>query len=227
MDLTWALSHPCRCIQWGIKDLRRHQVHPVAVSRMRMRCSGAFKFRGALNSILSLSDEQAAKGVVVHSSGNHAAAVALAAKIRGIPAHIVLPTDAPQVGSLRSLTLCCAITVQKGVMPSCLHPCCSERQRVLSCAAFCCGSMSTTSAGLWPAAYCQAESSAYVQCKVDAINNYGGIITPCAPTMEARESTAAEMQAQMGATFIPPYNYGPTICGQGTIALEFLQQACA
>ena len=50
-----------------------------------------------MNSVLSLSEEQAAKGVVVHSSGNHAAAVALAAKIRGIPAHIVLPTDAPQV----------------------------------------------------------------------------------------------------------------------------------
>ena len=60
-------------------------------------CSGAFKFRGAMNATLSLSEEQAAKGVVVHSSGNHAAAVALAAKIRGIPAHIVLPTDAPQV----------------------------------------------------------------------------------------------------------------------------------
>lgn len=44
--------------------------------------------------------------------------------------------------------------------------------------------------------------------------------------MEARESTAAEVQAQTGATFIPPYNYGPTICGQGTMTLEFLQQAC-
>jgi threonine dehydratase len=65
-----------------------------------------------------------------------------------------------------------------------------------------------------------------MQCKSDAIKHYGGIITPCAPTMEARESIAAEVQAQTGATFIPPYNYGPTICGQGTIALEFLQQAC-
>lgn len=59
-----------------------------------------------------------------------------------------------------------------------------------------------------------------MQCKVDAIKGYGGIITSCAPTMEARESTAAEVQQQTGATFIPPYNYGPTICGQGTIALE-------
>ena len=64
-----------------------------------------------------------------------------------------------------------------------------------------------------------------LQCKVDAIKGYGGIITPCAPTMEARESTAAEVEQRTGAAFIPPYNYGPTICGQGTIALEFLQQA--
>lgn len=64
-----------------------------------------------------------------------------------------------------------------------------------------------------------------MQCKVDAIKGYGGIITLCAPTLEARESTAAEVQKQTEATFIPPYNYGPVICGQGTIALEFLQQA--
>jgi len=47
---------------------------------------GAFKFRGAANAIFSLSDVEAAKGVVTHSSGNHGAAVALAAKLRGIPA---------------------------------------------------------------------------------------------------------------------------------------------
>ena len=64
----------------------------------------------------------------------------------------------------------------------------------------------------------------HAQCKVDAIKGYGGIITSCAPTMEAREVTAAEVERRTGATFIPPYNYGPTICGQGTIALEFLQQ---
>ncbi|PKA55012.1 Serine racemase [Apostasia shenzhenica] len=56
---------------------------------------GAFKIRGATNSIFSLEDEQAAKGVVTHSSGNHAAAVSLAAKLRGIPAYIVIPKNAP------------------------------------------------------------------------------------------------------------------------------------
>lgn len=52
---------------------------------------GAFKFRGAINSILSLSDAEAAKGVVTHSSGNHAGALALAAKVKGVPSYIVVP----------------------------------------------------------------------------------------------------------------------------------------
>ncbi|CAK8579625.1 unnamed protein product [Lathyrus sativus] len=57
--------------------------------------SGAFKFRGACNAVFSLTDEEASKGVITHSSGNHAAALALAAKLRGIPAYIVIPEDAP------------------------------------------------------------------------------------------------------------------------------------
>jgi len=58
---------------------------------------GAFKFRGASNVVQSLSDKQALKGVVTHSSGNHAAALALAARIRAIEAHIVMPRNAPSV----------------------------------------------------------------------------------------------------------------------------------
>jgi len=58
---------------------------------------GAFKFRGACNSVFSLSDEEAQKGVCTHSSGNHAAALALAARMRGIPAYIVMPENAPDV----------------------------------------------------------------------------------------------------------------------------------
>ncbi|MQL84172.1 hypothetical protein Taro_016681 [Colocasia esculenta] len=57
---------------------------------------GAFKFRGACNAIFSLDDVSVAKGVVTHSSGNHAAAVSLAAKLRGIPAYIVIPKNAPK-----------------------------------------------------------------------------------------------------------------------------------
>jgi threonine dehydratase len=58
---------------------------------------GAFKFRGATNAILSLSDHEAKKGVGTHSSGNHAAALSLAARIRGIDAHIVMPENAPEI----------------------------------------------------------------------------------------------------------------------------------
>lgn len=58
---------------------------------------GAFKMRGALNAVLSLTDAEAAAGVATHSSGNHGAALAIAAGIRGIPAYIVVPTNAPRV----------------------------------------------------------------------------------------------------------------------------------
>lgn len=58
---------------------------------------GAFKFRGASNAVFSLSEKQAKKGVATHSSGNHAAALTLAAKMRAIAAYIVMPKTAPQV----------------------------------------------------------------------------------------------------------------------------------
>src|SRR4051812_9832539 len=58
---------------------------------------GAFKFRGACNAVRKLDAAQAARGVITHSSGNHAQALALAAKLRGIPAHIVMPSNAAPV----------------------------------------------------------------------------------------------------------------------------------
>lgn len=58
---------------------------------------GAFKFRGACHAVMSLSDTEAERGVVAHSSGNHAQALALAAKMRGISAYIVMPNNAPEV----------------------------------------------------------------------------------------------------------------------------------
>ena len=58
---------------------------------------GAFKFRGACNTVFSLSGTEAERGVATHSSGNHGAALALAAQLRHIPAHIVMPRNAPQV----------------------------------------------------------------------------------------------------------------------------------
>ncbi len=59
--------------------------------------SGAFKFRGALNSIAALTPEQREKGVVAYSSGNHAQALALASRLQAVPAIIVMPSDAPAV----------------------------------------------------------------------------------------------------------------------------------
>jgi threonine dehydratase len=58
---------------------------------------GAFKFRGATNAVLSLTSEERDKGVVTHSSGNHAAALALAARMNGVKANIVMPDNAPVV----------------------------------------------------------------------------------------------------------------------------------
>ena len=121
---------------------------------------GAFKFRGACNAVGKLLDEEAARGVVTHSSGNHAQALALAARMRGIPAYIVMPRNAPTV-------------------------------------------------------------------KVDAVRSYSGEITFCEPTLEARESTAREIMERTGATFIHPFNNPNVIAGQGTMALEILDQAAA
>lgn len=118
---------------------------------------GAFKFRGASNAILSLSPEAASKGVLTHSSGNHAAALALAAKMQGYPAYIVMPKDAPK-------------------------------------------------------------------CKIENVKRYGGKIIFCEPNIESREETALNVQQQTGAVMIHPFNDGRIISGQGTIALEFLQQ---
>ena len=58
---------------------------------------GAFKIRGATNAVLSLADREAARGVATHSSGNHAAALALAARWRGVRAYVVMPENAPAV----------------------------------------------------------------------------------------------------------------------------------
>ncbi|KAM1146148.1 hypothetical protein FF1_038060 [Malus domestica] len=80
--------------------LTSESLNALSGRRLFFKCEclqkgGAFKFRGACNAVFSLDDDQAAKGVVTHSSGNHAAALSLAAKLRGIPAYIVIPKNAP------------------------------------------------------------------------------------------------------------------------------------
>ena len=121
-----------------------------------MQKVGAFKFRGASNAVWSLSDEQASRGVCTHSSGNHAQALALAARLRGIPAYIVMPENAPTV-------------------------------------------------------------------KKDAVAGYGGEISFCAPTLAAREATLRRVYERTGANVVHPYNDERVIAGQGTAALELLE----
>lgn len=118
---------------------------------------GAFKFRGACNAVWSLTDDEARRGVVTHSSGNHGAALALAARTRGIPAHIVVPEGA-------------------------------------------------------------------VAAKLANIERAGGILHRCAPTQAAREEACARVQRETGATLVHPYVDARVMAGQGTIALELLQQ---
>jgi threonine dehydratase len=79
--------------------LRSRTLDALAGAELFFKCEnfqrvGAFKFRGACNAVWALSDGDAARGVVTHSSGNHGAALALAAKTRGIPAHVVVPEGA-------------------------------------------------------------------------------------------------------------------------------------
>ena len=71
-------------------------------ARLYFKCEslqkvGAFKARGACNAVFGLPEDVAARGVVTHSSGNHGAALAYAAQRRGIPAHVVMPEDAPKI----------------------------------------------------------------------------------------------------------------------------------
>jgi len=82
--------------------LTSRSINTLAGAQIFFKCenlqkTGSFKIRGATNAIFSLTDEEARRGVVTHSSGNHAAAVACAAGWRGIPASIVMPKNAPMV----------------------------------------------------------------------------------------------------------------------------------
>ena len=135
----------------------------LAGRRLFFKCEhlqrvGAFKFRGASNALALLAADELARGVVTHSSGNHAQALALAAATAGCAAHIVMPRGAPA----------------------------NKRAAVIG---------------------------------------YGAVVYDCEPTLAAREATAASVQARTGATFVHPYDDPRVIAGQGTAALELLEQA--
>jgi threonine dehydratase len=117
---------------------------------------GAFKFRGGYNAINSLTEDQRRRGVVAFSSGNHAQAVALAAKLHGCAATIVMPGDAPAS-------------------------------------------------------------------KLDATRGYGAEVITYDRYKEDREAVARSVVESRGAALIPPYNYYPVMAGQGTAALELIQ----
>jgi threonine dehydratase len=82
--------------------LTSESINRITGAELYFKCEnfqkgGAFKFRGAINAVMSLSDGTAAKGVATHSSGNHGAALALAARKRSIAAHVVMPENAPEI----------------------------------------------------------------------------------------------------------------------------------
>lgn len=117
---------------------------------------GAFKFRGGYNAVNSLTDAERARGVVAFSSGNHAQAVALAARLHGCAATIVMPSDAPAS-------------------------------------------------------------------KLAATRGYGAEVITYDRYTESREAVAKSVVESRGAALIPPFDYYPVMAGQGTAALELIQ----
>ncbi|MCF8229972.1 MAG: pyridoxal-phosphate dependent enzyme [Bacteroidales bacterium] len=115
--------------------------------------AGAFKSRGAVNAVFSLTQDEIDRGVCTHSSGNHAQAMARAAALRKCKAYIVMPETSPKV-------------------------------------------------------------------KVNAVKHYGGMITFCKPTLEARERTLQEIRQKTGAIEIHPYNNLKIITAQASAARE-------
>lgn len=119
-----------------------------------MQKVGAFKARGACNAVLALDEATAKRGVIAHSSGNHGAALAYAARSRGIPCLVVMPDNAPAV-------------------------------------------------------------------KVDAVRGFGAEVHFCKPG--GREDLCAQLQRERGSVLVHPFENPYVIAGQGTAALELLE----
>lgn len=124
--LTWDLIQQARARIAGrihrTPVMTSETLDSLASAQLFFKCEnlqkgGAFKARGATNAVFSLSDAEAANGVATHSSGNHAAALARAAKLRGVPAYIVMPDNAPKakqaaVGRYGGKIIFCEPTLQ-------------------------------------------------------------------------------------------------------------------
>ncbi|TCN39068.1 threonine dehydratase [Kribbella orskensis] len=118
---------------------------------------GAFKFRGAFNAISRLTKDQLARGVAAYSSGNHAQAVALAARLAGTSAVILMPTDAPPT-------------------------------------------------------------------KMAATRGYGAEVVTYDRYAQDRAALAEQLAVERGLTLIPPYDHYDVMAGQGTVALELIEE---
>ena len=121
---------------------------------------GAFKFRGAYNSLSQFTPEQRRAGVVTFSSGNHAQAIALSARLLGMPAIIVMPSDAPQM-------------------------------------------------------------------KIEATQGYGAQVQLFDRYTEDREAIGRKLAGERGMTLIPPFDHPHVMAGQGTAALELIEDVGA
>jgi len=139
-----------------------HTVNERTGARLFFKCEnlqrmGAFKFRGAYNALSQFTPEQRRAGVVAFSSGNHAQAVALSSRLLGIPATILMPTDAPQV-------------------------------------------------------------------KIDATRGYGAVVQLFDRYKEDREAIGRKLADERGMTLIPPFDHPHVMAGQGTAALELIDE---
>ena len=110
LDAIWRAAERIAPYAQRTPVLRSGSLDAETGAQLYFKCEnfqriGAFKFRGACNAVFALSDTDAARGVATHSSGNHAAALALAAKLRGIPVHVVMPenTVSVKIESVRRL----------------------------------------------------------------------------------------------------------------------------
>lgn len=102
LDAVWRAAARIAPYAARTPVLRSRSLEAEIGAELHFKCEnfqriGAFKFRGACNAVFALSDSEAARGVATHSSGNHAAALALAAQLRGIPAHVVMPENTVRV----------------------------------------------------------------------------------------------------------------------------------
>ncbi len=148
-----VLRTPVLPARGGLNELTGSTLYFKAENLQR---AGAFKFRGACNALAQLDANQRQAGVITHSSGNHAAALALAGQLFDVPVQVVMPKTASEV-------------------------------------------------------------------KVAAVQSYGGRIHFCEPTQQAREERLADLSQSTGAHFVPPYDDWRIICGQGTAALELVE----